>query len=158
MTEREDKLRDEVVDVNVLSLAIRFCTSAPFKQKIESFEDRHVDAFLDISESKSPNDEEQSLDHMLIFQRFTDTVDELLSDFSSRNNITTAQLFTNCRDAYEGRFLPLFVEEDENKWFVDLLMSWMQYDVFLRRMVTVCRCVKSNNRYEVVDGEAQSRK
>ena len=148
----EWKRQDEVVACNVLEKAIAFCTSESFKREISNFEDMHVDAFIDISDSKSPEDEEQTLDHMLIFHRFTDTIELLLSDFSTSNSMTTVQLFSNCRDAYEGRYLPLFTEEDENKWFVDLLMSWLEYDTFLKRMVGVCRCVRNNNRYEVVDG------
>jgi hypothetical protein len=34
--------------------------------------------------------------------------------------------------------MPLF-EEHENKWFVDLLMTWMEYDNFLFRMIEVAK-------------------
>lgn len=33
----------------------------------------------------------------------------------------------------DGKFTALF-EEHENKWFVDLLMSWMNFEVFVRDM------------------------
>jgi len=41
--------------------------------------------------------------------------------------------YRECRDSLEDRFCPLF-EEDENKWFVEVLLNQMEFEQFCEMM------------------------
>lgn len=129
----------EVVTVDLIGRAIKFCASSDFMVPVSSFELANVHIFRDLGESKSPEQEEQKLEYMQVFQKFQDLVEDLFEDFAVRNGSSVGQLFKNFRDTHEGRFLPLFQEEHENKWFCDLALSWLEYESFLLRMVNVAR-------------------
>jgi hypothetical protein len=142
MESKESLRKEEVVCLDMLDAAIKYCCSHDFQQSIESFEIKNAEYFDIISESKCPEDEEQTCEHYFVFQQFQDLIDKLLSKLARDHNTTAITIFESCRDAYEGRFLPLFQEEHEHKWFVDLLMSWGNYETFLLRMVKVSRTLK----------------
>lgn len=135
----------EIVSIDHIELAINYCNSHAFKSQISALEISLIDAFQNVAESKEPEKEEQTLQHMISFKQYQDRIDELLSVFVLKHNITTSILFDGLRDAYEGRYLPLFQEEHENKWFVDLLMSWMSYEHFLDRMCCVVNTSNSSS-------------
>lgn len=143
MDSKEGVQKEELVCVDMLEAAMQFCCSPEFQQSIESFEMKNTEYFDIISESKCPEEEEQTCEHYFVFQQFQDLIDKLLSNLARDYKTTPIVLFESCRDAYEGRFLPLFQDEHEHKWFVDLLLSWGNYETFLARMVKVSR----NSRY-----------
>ena len=54
-------------DMNIIQLAIDYCQSSAFQSALESFKRGHASAFEVLAESKNPEREEQTLEHMAVF-------------------------------------------------------------------------------------------
>jgi len=68
---------DEVVeeeckgsDMNIIGFAIEYCESRDFQSVLEAFKQSHVSVFGMLAESKNPEDEEQTLEHMSVFNGY----------------------------------------------------------------------------------------
>jgi hypothetical protein len=99
------------------------------------FRDAYVEHFVDFANSKV---DEHSLIFSEIFQDYHRLLDRLFSSFADICGVTIEKVYSDCRDAMDDKFTPLF-EENENKWFVELLLSWMEYDHFVSSMVSHVR-------------------
>jgi len=135
---------EEIVTTDLLGRAIKFCSSPDFVDPVSSFEQQYAHLFRDLSDSKAPEEEEQSLEFTTLFNKFQALVEGLLEGFAAKNGSTVSSLFYNFRDTLEGRFLPLFQEEHENKWFCDIALSWLEYQSFIVRMCNAARLPPSS--------------
>ena len=127
---------------SVLKDAAEYCTSDGFMNEILIFKEIHADIFIESSESKG--DDEHSLIFTDVFNEYQQLIDRKLSAFVEENGITMLDFYAECRDAMDGKFTVLF-EEHEDKWFVDLLMDWLDYNHFYEGMVTTARLSASKS-------------
>lgn len=58
------------------------------------------------------------------YKEFQDLLESMFHDFCKEQDCDFISLFENCRDTIEGRYLPLFVEQHKNHWWVELVLSW----------------------------------
>lgn len=143
----ESKDEGEIVTIDLLENGIKFFNSEYFIEKQTIFLEKNAYHFLILSECKSPDEEEQTLQMHLIFGEFQNMIDSLFAEFTSSNKSTIQSFFANCRDAMEGRFLPLFEEEHEHKWFVeDILRTYLDYNQFVTKMCKVARDLSSRKK------------
>jgi len=127
----EYKTRDEeIVDESVLDRTIKFVESERFSDSVERFRRENMKHFEDFAESKTA---EYNLQHTIIFEKYQSLLDKLFGEFSSDIGVSSKEIYQNCRDVVDGKFTALF-EEHEHKWFVDLVMSWMSFEMFVREM------------------------
>ena len=96
------------------------------------FRDIHTKHFEDFVISKV---DEHSLVFTDIYQEYQRFLDSQFSKFAGAQGITVEKIYADCRDAMDDKFTPLF-EENENKWFVELLLSWMEYEHFVSSMIS----------------------
>lgn len=137
------KNREEEVIVtdwrhSLLGEAVIYCSSPEFEDKINDFQKKYRHIFEDYVDCKSSEDEEQNLECTIIFQEYQQLIEELLEDFVISNGSTIVEFYAECRSSLNGDFTALF-EEHEHKWFVDALLSWLDYDAFFAEMVKSAR-------------------
>jgi hypothetical protein len=120
--------------ISTLSDCILYCSSPEFEDSIDQFRDKNANVFRRYSESKDPENEEQSLECTEVFQEYQQLVENLLEGFVESRGVTIKQFFAECKSSIDGDFTPLF-EEHEHKWFVDMIMSWLEYSYFFNEMV-----------------------
>lgn len=125
---------------SVLKVAAEYCTSDEFMNEVLLFKDKHCDIFIHSAESGG--DSEHSLEFTDVFNQFQDIIERKLSEFVRENGSTIGDFYSECRDAVDGKFTVLF-EEHEHKWFVDLLMDWLDYNHFYESMLTAARLAGS---------------
>ena len=134
----------EVVDTDyrksVIEDAINYCSSDEFIDSIDNFRERKSTLFS-TSDAKL-TECEHSLEYTVAFKEYQTLVDGLLENFVKSRKSTITEFYAECRDSMEGKFTALF-EEHEHKWFVEMLLSWMDYDYFYTMMIETSRS-KSN--------------
>ena len=54
--------------------------------------------------------------------------------------------YKECRDISDGKFTVLF-QEHEYKWFIDLLMEWLDYHEFYESMINHAKLSNSKDIY-----------
>eukprot|EP01041_Mallomonas_annulata_P008011 gene8011-16404_t len=124
--------------VYVMEELIIYCESRHFQIALERFKGKHLHHFIEYAECKSPEDQVQKLEFTDIFNEYQELIEDLLESFLTKHKCTVRGLFQECRDSIEGNFTAIF-EEHKHKWFVDILMSWLEYTMFLEEMVTAAR-------------------
>eukprot|EP01039_Chlorochromonas_danica_P006399 gene6399-7054_t len=112
-----------------------FLRSTSFRSSLERFQAKHSESFLRQEEEKS---EEFSHDQREIYDAYQTMLEELLERFAEQEEVSVQEVFQNCKDAVDGRFAPLFAE-DENKWIVDMLLGYMDFQQFLEDMLQAAR-------------------
>jgi hypothetical protein len=126
-------------DMSVIDHAIEFCSSDHFQDTIKEFQLKHCNVFEDLSESKHPEDEEQSLEFTSLFEDYNSLLDDLLTNqFLRKHDYSSIYFYAACKDIIDGKFVALF-EEHENLWFVEMLMGMMEYKHFVRQMVSLAK-------------------
>ena len=142
-----DEAEEEIASsrIFVMEELISYCESNKFQEALSDFRFTHVPKFKALAESKLPEDEVQSLEFTEIFNEYQGLIDRLISDFAESHGAKTKSLLKECRDSIEGNFTPIF-EEHKNKWFVDLMFSWMEYPYFLNEMINEARNAKSRRK------------
>lgn len=121
---------DEVVveeckgsDMNIIQHAIEYCDSRSFQDAVEAFKRSHVAAFHALAESKNPEEEEQSLDHMAVFNAYSDLLEELLLvNLLTPHKFSSTEFYHQAQDVVDGKFTALF-EEHEHLWFIELMQG-----------------------------------
>ena len=125
----------EVVETDwrksVIEDAAIFCSSDEFADAIDDFRSRKAQIFS--SGDAKLTDCEHSLEYTVAFKEYQTLVDSLLEDFVKSRSSSITEFYAECRDAMEGKFTALF-EEHEYKWFVEMLLSWLDYDAFYSMM------------------------
>jgi len=124
---------EEVVkdaDYTLLQRAIDYCESRPFRNALKDFQEKHAAAFYGTNEAS-----ECALVHTEIFQEYVSLIDKKIDAFLSREGATAEQFSIQCQEVLSGSFTALF-EENEHAWFVDLLLSWGEFDHFRRVMIS----------------------
>ena len=81
---------------------------------------------------------EHSLEFTSIFNDFQDLVESKLSTFVEKRSSNIRDFYSECRDSLDGKFTVLF-EEHEHKWFVDMLLDWLDYAHFHEGMVAAAK-------------------
>lgn len=145
----EDHPTEEIVCKNFMTELVDYCQSTSFLDKIDAFMEENKKYFLrggsgnvegggggggTNSRAFISIEEEQTLDQTRSFEDFQRLIDGLFDKFADNYNISSDLLYENCRDAVENRFMPLF-QEDDNKWFVEeVLINWMDYEAYSKKM------------------------
>ncbi len=139
---REEEIKGS--DVGVIEHAISYCESSFFQNALNDFKLKHVGLFHDIAESKSPDEEEQSLQHTEVFSDYNALLDSLLTeDFIRKHGYTAAEFYSQCEDIIAGKFTALF-EEHEHLWFVQMLQGWLEYPTFVKQMCDLAIAQKAH--------------
>ena len=134
--------KEEVIETtwerSVLGEAAIFCSSNQFQEKIKRFKRRYVSIFEEYLNIKSCEEMEQNLQCTLAFQEYQRLIEDLLEEFVEKNGSTIGEFTAECRSSLNGDFTALF-EEHEHLWFVEALLSWMDYQTFFEDMVKSAR-------------------
>ena len=131
----------KTADLSIIEEAIEFCEGGSFQTTIREFKCKHADKFLDLAESKSPNEEEQDLEYTTIFNEYNELIDyQLTEEFLKKNGHNGQAFYQSCQDISDGKFTALF-EEHEYQWFIDVIQGWMDYQTFV---VVMCDLAKLN--------------
>ena len=136
--ETDDEFNEEITsETDLLTSLIKFCEGPFFSGQIEQFREDNASIFLEYStdNSKSADDDTQPLEFYTCFQTFKYLVESLMEDFARRRKIDVSEIFFAVKDALNGEFTILF-EEHRHQWFIDLMMEWMEYECFVKDMVT----------------------
>jgi hypothetical protein len=136
------KSGEEIIETNwrrsLLGEAAVYCSSSQFEDQINKFKQKYLHNFEEYIDCKTSEDEEQNLACTVIFQEYQTLVEDLLEDFITSNGSTLRDFTAECRSSLNGDFTILF-EEHEHKWFVDALLSWIDYQTFFVEMVKLAR-------------------
>lgn len=148
--------REEFVADDLLESAVQFTSSPRFREPIDNFIQTHAHTFHGTADSKRPESEELPHEYNVLFGEYQNLVDSLFDQLAKSRGFTTKALYSCFRDAGEfpshvaafqcdcslscyktlpadNKFTALF-EENEYKWFVDKVMSWMDFYEFLNMM------------------------
>ena len=110
-------------DMHIIQRAIDYCHSSSFQAAVGAFKADNVAAFYSLADSKNPEEEEQSLDHMTVFNAYSDLLEELLlSNLLAPHKFTTTEFYKQAQDVVDGKFTALF-EDHEHLWFIELMQS-----------------------------------
>jgi hypothetical protein len=127
---------------DLLDYAIDYAESHRFEQAVERFQEKHWDLFLRYMElcdnEKSGEPPEQSHELFEAYNEYQLLIEDLFDDFVQTHRVTKREFFDSFRSVAEGHCTALF-EEHRNQWFVDMLISWTEYEEFVRRMCDVVR-------------------
>lgn len=111
--ERETKLREdakglhslvtannqvEVVAENILPAMMTYLSSDTFQLPVHAFFAKHVHLFAFCADSKSLDSIEWDHEHMTVYDNYLSLVDSLLEDFACKQRVTTAFIYSCCRD------------------------------------------------------------
>ena len=128
---RGDANESELVSTSLIESLITFCNGPSFQETMEAFRKSNEIHFLPLAEGKT---EEHDLKFTQIFNEYQDLCEEQFKIFAHRHNVSVQKIFEDCRDIADDKFTILF-EEHEHKWFLDLIMSWMDYDSFVSNII-----------------------
>jgi hypothetical protein len=133
---------EEVIETNwrrsLLGEAAIYCSSSQFEYQINKFKQKYAFNFEEYIDCKTSEDDEQSLQCTIIFQEYQTLIEELLEEFITLHDSTLRDFSAECRSSLNNEFTALF-EEHEHKWFVEILLSWIDYEIFFLEMVKIAR-------------------
>ena len=115
-------------DFTLLVKVIEHTGSSRVRSAIESFRDRHAHIFTGCESS------ECTLEQTSVFKEFVELMDGEMESLLTASGASQKDFFTQCKEVVEGAFTPLF-EVNENAWFIDLLHSWSDFELFRRDMI-----------------------
>ena len=138
MPKDSDTVEETVInDSDLLDYAIEYAESHQFKQALERFQGKHHECFrrhLDLCDNEKSGDlPEQSHELFEAYNEYQLLIEDLFDDFVQIHRVTKKEFFDSFRAVAEGHCTALF-EEHRNQWFVDMLISWTEYEEFVRRM------------------------
>jgi len=119
----------KAADYTLLRRAVDYCESRPFRNALNDFQDQHAAAFVGTSETS-----EGKLVQTEIFNEYVSLIDEKMEAFLLMEGATLEEFSIQCQEVLNGSFTALF-EENQHAWFVDLLLSWGEYEHFRRVMI-----------------------
>jgi hypothetical protein len=140
--DRGDRGVSEVVGEDILPHVIKFVESEYFESRVQQYLEKHEQVFADemeVSGKASTDDggsldfEELKVEYMTVFHGYQSLIEELLDEYAQESDLSAGEIFAACRDAADDKFTALF-DEHEHKWFVELLMSWMNFDDFMKKV------------------------
>jgi hypothetical protein len=137
-----ERRNEEVIETNwersLLGEAALFCSSNQFEEKIKKFKRRNSHLFEEYLDTKSCEEIEHNIQCTIAFQEYQTLIEDLLEDFVESNGSSVAEFAAECRSSLNGDFTALF-EEHEHLWFVEAMLSWMDYQTFFEEMVKAAR-------------------
>ena len=105
-----------------------------FNNESKSNESKSNESKLDSKSSDSVDAiKEYPLEFYEIFCKYQSLLESLLEEYARRNNMKQDAIFFECRDALDGHLAVLF-EEPEYQWFVEEMLSWFEYEEFIKKM------------------------
>jgi len=141
---KEQEPEEEIVADNLLEQVVDFTNSIVFKDSVQAFVNANVHYFIRTSESKDIDSHEIPHEFYIVFQEYKKLIDSLFDKFANSYKFPIAAVYDCFRDAADGKFTPLF-EENEYMWFVDKVMSWMDFDEFMKLMYEAASSVGSSS-------------
>lgn len=132
----DDDQEEEYIDteyISILPAVIAYCESDAFEDTLDAFKREYVDRFMDVVDSKASEEECHKIEYTIIHMKYQALIEEILERLAEENGSSVVEFYNECKDALEGRFTPLF-EEHEHKWFVEALLSWVDYEAFFKMM------------------------
>jgi competence CoiA-like predicted nuclease len=126
--------QEEVVGDQLLQLAVEYTSSNFFTSKVDQFVEEHAHLFLlTAAESKRPEEQEMPLEYNDIFLQYQQLIDGLFEQFAASNKFPISAVYQCFRDSADGKFTALF-QENEYLWYVEQVMSWMDFGEFIKLM------------------------
>ncbi len=119
---------------SILGKAATFCTSTSFQHEVNSFRSDKLQLFRSVK-SKTMLDGEHRIEFTEAFNEYQEMVESLLQTFVVENGSSIRDFYAECRDSLDGRYAPLFADH-QHKWFVEMLLSWLDYAYFYDSMVS----------------------
>lgn len=138
------KVVEETVinDSDLLDYAVEYAESHQFEEALVRFRQKHWELFLRhlklCENEKSGEPPEQSHELFEAFNEYQLLIEDLFDDFVETHRVTKKDFFDSFRAVAEGHCTALF-EEHRNQWFVNMLISWTEYEEFVRRMCDEAR-------------------
>ena len=125
----------------LMEALVSYCSSLTFRKALDRFGDANNYLFDHVSIDHPNSDShsqaqikgELSHEHKGVFDRYQSLINEQFDLFAQANHQPIGGIYRACRDCYEGKYLALF-QENEHKWFVDMILSWMEFDGFVAMM------------------------
>ncbi len=124
----------------VVNKAIAYCTSNKFENMVDDFGRDHAQVFEDALDAKA--DVEHKLEYSALHQEYMQLFESKIEAFIEQEGSTITDFYSECQDILEDKHCALF-EEDENKWFVEMLTAVTDYSAFFELMVAKARRMQS---------------
>ncbi len=90
---------------------------------------KHVNTFLPAADGEDVH----KLEYTAAHNEFLSLYESVLEKFLSSEGATMEQFYAECQGSLNDDYCALF-EEDKYKWFVNLILSTMEYDSFFTLM------------------------
>ena len=131
------RLEETVInDSDLLDHAVHFAKSNQFEDAIEQFRQKHRRLFLEHHEQREnekTGEPEQSHEMYTAFNEYQQLIEDLFDDFVHTHKVSMKEFYDSFHAVVEGHCTALF-EEHRNQWFVDMLISWTEYEEFVHLM------------------------
>ena len=130
-------VEDVINDADLLDYAVEWAESNLFKSKVDTFRHKHVSMFTAhltlAGDSKSGDLPEQSHELYEAFTEYKELIEQLFEDFCAHHKVSMRTFYEAFHAVAEGQCTALF-EEHRHQWFVDMIISWTEYEEFVTRM------------------------
>jgi hypothetical protein len=123
--------KEEIQYSSILETLIEYCNSKSFCDDVSAFKNSNENLFYRLANHDT---DEHSLIFTDLFNQYQYMLNKHFEIFAEDNGVSLQFIYSNCRDALDDKYTALF-SEHEHKWFVELLMSWMEYDSFVEFMI-----------------------
>jgi len=128
---------DVINDADLLDFAVEWAESNLFRTQVDAFRNKYAylfEAHLKLSEdSKSGDLPEQSHELYEAFTEYKDLIEALFEEFCTHHKVSMKIFYEAFHAVAEGQCTALF-EEHRHQWFVDMIISWTEYEEFVTRM------------------------
>ncbi|CAM9205591.1 unnamed protein product [Heterosigma akashiwo] len=123
----------EVAREGLLEGAIKFVDGS-FKDKLDSFVISKLEYFRESAEEKTPEDAEHKLEFSDIHSEYLELFERGLESYIDEQGLTIQDFWSACQDAISDKYCAIF-EEHEHHWFVEFLLSSIDYQNFFKMMI-----------------------
>ncbi len=139
---KDDSIKVEYIgERSFIPLLIEYYDSKEFQSVLNDFYDKYISLFDDFScndsKSESKYDCKDQGDHKLefteCFHEYQIIIENSLQQFCQKFSLDIFEIFECCKNIADDKFTPLF-EEHEHKWFLDIMLSWTDYQAFYETM------------------------
>ena len=115
-------------DFTLLTKVIEHIGSARVRSEMDSFRDRHAHIFTGCESS------ECTFEQTSVFKEFVELLEGEMESLLTASGANHKEFYKQCQEVVAGAFTALF-EVNENAWFIDLLHSWSDFELFRRDMI-----------------------
>ena len=111
-------------DKSIIADAADYCSSTSFLQQLDTFKTEYSNIFE--NSVNNPEEQEHSLESTIAFNEYQKLIESSLEGYVISRNSSITEF---CCDILDDKFMALF-EEHEYKWFVEMILSWLDFDQF----------------------------